>query len=137
MKSDELDVITNIETTIFNQSYTADYLETFHLNGDVLVAAVDKEIVGIIGWFSNHETAEIIMLGVIKEVRRQKIATRLLIAMLSVLKQNKTVMVFIEVRKNNEAAINFYQKNGFKINRIRKNYYQNPFDDAIEMSVNL
>ena len=41
--------------------------------------------------------------------------------------------VYAEVRKNNISAINFYKKNNFKIIDTKKNYYQNPTDDALIM----
>jgi ribosomal-protein-alanine acetyltransferase len=136
-KTEDLDIIANLERDIFNQTYALDFLDTFRSSGEILVAVLEQNIVGLIGWFSNQDAAEIIMIGVIETARCQKIATRLLIAAISLLKQNQVQTLFIEVRESNEAATAFYQKNGFKINRIRKNYYQNPQEDAIEMSVNL
>ncbi len=136
-KTEDLNIIADLERDIFKQTYTLDFLETFKSSGEILVAILEQRIVGLIGWFSNQDSAEIIMIGVIETARCQKIATRLLIAAISLLKQNQVQTLFIEVRTSNEAAIAFYQKNGFKINRIRKNYYQDPQDDAIEMSVNL
>jgi ribosomal-protein-alanine acetyltransferase len=136
-KTEDLDIIANLERDIFNQTYALDFLDTFRSSGEILVAVLEQNIVGLIGWFSNQDAAEIIMIGVIETARCQKIATRLLIAAISLLKQNQVQTLFIEVRESNEAATAFYQKNGFKVNRIRKNYYQNPQEDAIEMSVNL
>ncbi len=136
-KTEDLDIIADLERDIFNQTYALDFLETFKSSGEILVAIIDCNIVGLIGWFSNQETAEIIMIGINKKFRCQKIATRLLIAAISILKQNQVQTLFIEVRTSNEAAIAFYHKNGFEINRVRKNYYQDPQEDAIEMSVNL
>ena len=39
----------------------------------------------------------------------------------------------LEVRSSNEAAIRLYQKNGFVLEGIRKNYYRNPVEDACIM----
>ena len=41
--------------------------------------------------------------------------------------------IYLEVRKNNVSAIRFYEKNNFKIIDIKKDYYQNPTDDALIM----
>lgn len=40
---------------------------------------------------------------------------------------------FLEVRKSNKKALNVYLKLGFKVIRVRKNYYQNPKEDALIM----
>lgn len=136
-KTEDLDIIANLEREIFKQTYTLDFLDTFQSNGEILVAILEQNIVGLVGWFSNQDTAEIIMIGVVKKARCQKIATRLLIAAISLLKQNQVQTLFIEVRASNEPAIAFYKKSGFKINRIRDNYYLDPPEDAIEMSVSL
>ena len=42
--------------------------------------------------------------------------------------------IFLDVNSNNFAAINFYRKNGFKTDSIRKKYYQKSNEDAILMS---
>jgi len=39
----------------------------------------------------------------------------------------------LEVRQSNEAAIKLYQKLGFANAGIRKNFYDNPKEDAIIM----
>jgi len=41
--------------------------------------------------------------------------------------------VFLEVRVGNIAATRLYEKYGFKSVRIRKDYYNAPFEDAIVM----
>jgi ribosomal-protein-alanine acetyltransferase len=46
-------------------------------------------------------------------------------------------VIWLEVRKSNNQAQGFYSKNGFQISHIRKNYYQNPVEDALVMKVNL
>lgn len=45
--------------------------------------------------------------------------------------------IWLEVRKSNTQAQGFYSKNGFQISYSRKNYYQNPVEDAFVMKVNL
>ena len=39
----------------------------------------------------------------------------------------------LEVRKSNAAAIAAYQKNGFQVAGIRKDYYRKPAEDALIM----
>jgi ribosomal-protein-alanine N-acetyltransferase len=43
------------------------------------------------------------------------------------------VMAALEVRASNEAAITLYRKYGFEVNRVRKGYYRDNLEDALEM----
>ena len=45
--------------------------------------------------------------------------------------------IMLEVREGNKAARRFYEKCGFTEDGIRKNYYENPQENAILMSKNL
>lgn len=45
--------------------------------------------------------------------------------------------VFLEVRETNAAAISLYEKHGFKAVGRRKNYYREPTEDAILMTLSL
>lgn len=42
-------------------------------------------------------------------------------------------VVWLEVRRSNIRAVNFYLRNGFKVIYTRKNYYTQPVEDALVM----
>ena len=44
------------------------------------------------------------------------------------------IVVYLEVRKSNAAAIALYEKHGFKKSSLRKRYYIDPVEDAIVMT---
>jgi ribosomal-protein-alanine N-acetyltransferase len=52
----------------------------------------------------------------------------------SVTERCPAAMLWLEVREGNTVARNFYEKYGFVKSHIRKNYYENPTDNAIIMS---
>ena len=136
-KAIDFHAITSLEFDVFDQTFTADYVDTFLQNESLLVAKNNNSVVGVVGWFEQEDFAEIIMIGVKKEFRNQQIGSMLLKACISMLLSKKINMLFIEVRKSNEAAIALYKKTGFVFNRKRENYYQNPSEDAIEMRLEL
>ena len=77
------------------------------------------------------DTADIDNIAVSPDFRRQGIASLLLDTALDGLDAE----VFLEVRKSNTSAIALYQKYGFAPYNIRKNYYENPREDAILMKM--
>lgn len=133
----DLDAIVASEQLIFNQSYTQDYAQTFFDQGSLLIALDVNKLIGVVGWFNQTESAEIIMIGVIEKYRRKNVGKMLMKACISLLVESSVKALFIEVRKTNNAAIQLYKSLGFKENRIRENYYQHPNEDAIEMRLEL
>ena len=45
--------------------------------------------------------------------------------------------LLLDVRESNESAKAFYKKKGFVLDGVRKNYYINPTENAILMSLEL
>ena len=52
-------------------------------------------------------------------------------------KEKAVASIFLEVRESNKIAINLYKSYGFQEEGIRKNYYQNPSENAVIMRNNL
>ena len=76
----------------------------------------------------------LLQIAVEKSFRRAGIGDLLMESILSIAKNNKLKSVFLEVRKNNIAAICLYKKHGFKYIRTRKDYYTDPVEDALVMA---
>lgn len=70
-------------------------------------------------------------------MRRQGAAQHLLSAAFSALFAEGAQTVFLEVRSRNDAARALYRKLGFEEIGLRRNFYQNPCDDAILMKKSL
>ena len=66
---------------------------------------------------------EILLIYVNKKKRNLGYATKLLNNIQKTLKKKNLKKIFLEVATNNCQAIKLYQKNKFKKNGIRKNYY--------------
>ena len=130
-------LISKLEIELFSHTYFKDYRETFLSNQSVLIALDNQELIGIVGWFQQEDTAEIIMVGVKKEYRRMTVGSTLLKACISVLVSNSINKLFIEVRSSNHAALGLYKAIGFVVNRTRPNYYKDPSEDALEMRLDL
>ncbi len=106
-----------------NFSKTNDLLEIYNNKyTKILVYEKDKKVIGFIMYTELESTADILDIIVDKEYRHQKIASCLLDYMITDLKES-VKMITLEVRKSNEAAISLYEKFGFSIIHVRKEYY--------------
>ncbi|NIM81976.1 MAG: GNAT family N-acetyltransferase, partial [Candidatus Aminicenantes bacterium] len=81
----------------------------------------------------------ILNLAVSPRFRRTGIGSMLLRDALDELKRSKpdTKLITLEVRESNAAAINIYEKFGFKITGKRIGYYQKPHEDAVIMELKM
>ena len=80
---------------------------------------------------------EIFNIGVKNQYRRKGIGDSLF---RECFRQNTSpcmVNVWLEVRRLNRGAVEFYKKYGFNVITVRKNYYQTPIDDALIMNLNI
>ena len=85
------------------------------------LVSVDDNINGIIVYNLFYDRIEIEYIIVPEEYRKKGIGSKLL----SEIEEQKINNITLEVRESNITAINFYKKNGYKIEAIRKNYYGN------------
>lgn len=76
--------------------------------------------------------AEIHTIGVAPAAQRCGLGTRMLCILLTIA-EKRGGPVFLEVRTDNEAALNLYGRHGFHIVGVRKNYYQPSGADAYTM----
>jgi ribosomal-protein-alanine N-acetyltransferase len=110
--------------------------ETSNPNAIFLVAKKDFEVRGfiLVRLITSLQIAEIINIGIKKEHQNQGIGKLLLEKITSEIRILDIKKIELEVREQNTQAIKFYQKHFFTEQGIRKNFYQNPNDNAILMS---
>lgn len=97
----------------------------------VLLSGDGKET--LIGFFlarSIFENLELLKLGVAPECQRRGIGTHLMENAYSEGIRRGCSRCFLEVRKSNQTAIQFYYKHNFRIAGTRLNYYTDPVEDA-------
>ena len=92
-----------------------------------------KEVVGYLGSWLIVDECHITNVAVNPKHRRQKIAQQLLIQLINHCYEQFIKYITLEVRVSNTAAINLYEKFGFKSVGVRKKYYQDNDEDALIM----
>jgi len=101
----------------------------------MLVADFEGSLVGFFSGRMIMAEFELFSLAVLLQFRRQGIGQQLLHDGLALIKRSGALGCFLEVRRANIAARSLYAANGFKEIGIRRNYYHNPDDDAVMMTL--
>lgn len=90
-------------------------------NGKVVAAA---------GMITSIDTADIMNVSVKEEYRRKGLASKLLATLLEEGRKKGVKDFTLEVRENNHAARELYEKTGFVFEGIRPKFYSNPMEGA-------
>jgi len=111
--------------------YAIDYYISLP-NSIGLTEIKDNNLIGfIIALVATKESANIVTVDVDPRFRKQGIGSRLLQAVMGILKKWKITKITLQVSVDNTLAIKFYQKHGFNIMEILPNYY--PTTDGYHM----
>lgn len=103
-------------------------------NAYFIVALLDKKVCGYAGMYHICGEAYIANIAVLPEFRGQNIGKSLLENLILNAQLNNCEFISLEVRKTNFVAICLYKRLGFKEVGVRKEFYQNPKEDAFIMT---
>jgi ribosomal-protein-alanine N-acetyltransferase len=101
------------------------------------VATSAERVVGAAGYWQIEDECHISTVATHPDWRRRGIGELLLKTMLSEARTWGAALAVLEVRVSNEAAIQLYKKYRFEISRVRRNYYRDNDEDALEMLAQL
>ena len=135
MRAADVSEVVEIE----RMSFTAPWSEAAFL-GEILklysltkVAALRGKIIGYICVEHIMDEGHILNLAVHPDFRRHGLGTKLLEEVMDELKKNDCRYLYLEVRVSNLGARKFYERSGFRVVNIRRNYYTSPIEDAALM----
>lgn len=101
------------------------------------VAVFEDAIVGYVCANYMSEKGHILNLAVHPSFRRCGIATRLMEDVVHELREKGCKFLYLEVRASNLGARKFYERLGFRVTGVKRNYYVSPREDAVVMVFNL
>ncbi len=128
-------VIAEIERECFESPWSENAVLSSIDSGDVFLTLEEGfEVIGYVGLKSVLDEGYINNIAIKKEHRRKGGATLLLKSLIEKAKQMDLAFISLEVRVSNQNAISLYEKFGFENKGIRKNFYENPKEDAIIMT---
>ena len=109
-------------------------LSEIYKDDSFFALAVENDmILGFIIMRHMDEDSELLQVAVDSAYRRRGIADLLMESALFWACDCGVGIVYLEVRKSNEAAIMLYEKHGFIQSGCRKEYFTDPLEDAIIM----
>ena len=135
MEESDLPRVLAIEQVSFSNPYSKEYFlnELYKKHALLKIAIFEGDIIGhLCADYENHE-AQILNLAIDPDFRRRGAATILMTQAMRKLKKKGCVFVYLVVRASNTGAQKFYERFGFKVEGIRKKYYSNPDEDALQM----
>ena len=130
--------IAELEREIFPDPWKEEMLLSTYRAGNFygLVEERDGKVVGYIGAAYDLWDAEILLVAVDAEYRRQRIAKDLMLAVIDRFRKLDKENVFLEVRRSNSAAQALYFGLGFESVAVREKYYENT-EDALVLKLAL
>lgn len=120
-------------STPWSENALAEELDNPHAR--FFVCIKDGAVCGYIGAHNIVGEVYITNVGVLPSYRGQGIGAMLVGFLKEYSKTENADFITLEVRKSNSVAIKLYNKTGFKVVGERKNFYDNPKEDAILMTI--
>ncbi|MEV0891863.1 ribosomal protein S18-alanine N-acetyltransferase [Promicromonospora sp. NPDC050262] len=99
--------------------------------------AGEQPVVGYAGLWFDGDVTQIMTIGVDPDVQRHGVGRQLMDALIERSRKVKAEAVLLEVRVDNQPAIEMYRDFGFEILGVRKRYYQPEDVDAYTMRLDL
>ena len=136
MLEEDLDAVLEIEEEVFTSRWTREQF-LYELNENefshLYVVREDDKVIAYAGLWTLFERAEITTIAVSKTNQGRGYGKKLLKHLLRIAIANNCDICSLEVRPSNLVAIGLYESLGFEKLRIRKDYYTDNHEDAIEM----
>ena len=136
MEASDIDKVYDIENQAFFEPWSKkNLIKDLEQNNFLkhFVYEKDAEVVGFYIAILVLDEVEIFSIAVDNKNRCEGIASKLLEHLIDFSKKSGVCKIWLEVSTKNQAAINLYEKFGFEIMGIRKNYYQKIGEDAYNM----
>ena len=137
MQERHLAALAEIERACFHAPWSENMLREELGKGIFLVAEQDGRTAGYVGCQTVLDEGYITNVAVSPDFRRQGIARALIAELTAKAGENKLAFVTLEVRESNAPAIALYNGAGFAPVGKRKNFYSNPTENAVLMTISL
>ena len=139
ISENDIETIAYLESEIFSDAWSEKSIKETYENQIACILGAYKEcaLAGYVIFYFVLDEGEIARIAVSPQYRRQGVADQIFAGLLDFCAEKSIERILLDVRTSNEPAIAFYRKSGFAEDGIRKNFYENPKEDALLMSVSV
>ncbi len=143
MTTEDLQAVVEIERVAFRHPWSTELLrrELTHDWSTILLAEAEdgdrSKVLGFSIFWLVHDELHMLNIATAPEYRRRGVARALVCATLDKARGQGCALATLEVRRNNQPAIQLYTSFGFRAVGIRPNYYADEGEDAIVMVLDL
>jgi [ribosomal protein S18]-alanine N-acetyltransferase len=139
MREEDIPAVLEIEQISFStpcaeQFFLAEIYKKYAVSR---VALFEGKVIGYVCADYRLHESHVLTLAVHPNYRRRGVATVLMDEAIRELKERGCVFLYLKVRASNARARKFYEHLGFKVEGIRKKYYDIPEEDALVMTARL
>ncbi len=135
MRREDLDRVMEIEEICFSSPWSRwmflSEISDNPFSTSLVARNLSGRVVAYICFWIVFDEVHLMNLAVHPSERRRDIAQELLRIALEKGKRQGARVATLEVRRSNEAAKRLYERNGFALVSVRRNYYADPKEDAL------
>ena len=133
MTESDIGQIVKIEEDSFSEPWSEKAFTDMLKSEDAIymTGKINDEVIAYMGACIVCDEAYINQVAVKREFRGENIGTALMLNFLKFLRAKSVKAVTLEVRVSNQAAIRMYEKCGFKVEGVRRDFYDKPKEDAL------
>lgn len=134
LTAEDLSVVAEIEKLCFSEPWSEKALSILLLPENVGVVALDGDRVAAYGGMTTVlDEGSVANVATHPDYRRQGLGREIVGALQKEATSRGLSSVFLEVRVSNVAARRLYEKMGFSVIGVRKNFYRHPAEDGLAM----
>lgn len=136
MLVEDLDQVVDIEQNLFSVPWTKEGFLTYLMKKDTMFFVVEEKerILGYCSMMTVLDEGDILNVAVRSDRQKEGIGQFLVDSMLRMAEMEGIRLVHLEVRQGNGTARRLYQRLGFKEDGLRRDYYENPVENAVLMT---
>ena len=136
MLVEDLDQVVDIEQNLFSVPWTKEGFLTYLMKKDTMFFVVEEKerILGYCSMMTVLDEGAILNVAVRSDRQKEGIGQFLGASMRRMAEMQGIRLVHLEVRQGNGTARRLYQRLGFKEDGLRRDYYENPVENAVLMT---
>lgn len=130
-RRDELVRVAALEAECFSHPWTQEgFAQAYADDNVIFLVAADAQVIGYVLLYTAADQGEIPTIAVDRGRRGEGVGSALLAALFEEAGRRGVTRVFLEVRQGNLAAKALYRANAFVLVGVRRDFYQDPLEDA-------